>query len=81
VSLDIWDTGGQDEFKAVRPLSYNGANCIVVCFSLEDKTSLQNACTKWLDEIRNSGPRNVAKILVGCKKDLRVEDDKNHVSW
>ena len=48
---------------------------------MEDKLSLTNACTKWLDEIRNSGPRNVAKILVGCKKDLRIKDDAKHVTW
>ena len=81
VALDIWDTGGQDEFKAVRPLSYNGADAIVVCFNLVEKVSLTNACNKWLDEIKNSGPRNVAKILVGCKSDLRMDEDPNHVSW
>jgi len=81
VALDIWDTSGQDEFKALRAISYNGADVIVVCFSLIEKTSLANACNKWLQEIKDTGPRDVAKILVGCKSDLRIAEDHEHVTW
>ena len=73
VTLKLWDTAGQDEFKSVRPIAYNGANAFVVCFDLSQKDTLGNAVDKWRKELGNLGPRQCPKILVGCKKDLRDE--------
>ena len=71
VALKIWDTAGQEEFKAVRPVAYNDADCFVVCLSLADKDTLKNACNKWKKELTQLGPKNCPKVLVGTKKDLR----------
>ena len=54
----------------MRPISYNKADVIIICFSLVDKDSLINACTKWYREIRTLGPK-CPTILVGTKMDLR----------
>ena len=69
--MDTWDTGGQDAFKSVRPLCYNGADCFAVCFDLMNEQSLENACTKWTKELTDHGPDKVPRILVGTKTDLR----------
>ena len=45
----------------------------MVCFSLADKNSLQNALTTWRNELNTLGPPNCPKILVGLKADLREE--------
>ena len=86
ITLEIWDTGGQAEFDTIRPLSYNGADAIIICFALADtqnpkqaRTSLNNACGRWLKEIDAMGPRNCAKILCGTKRDLRSEAEVDHV--
>ena len=71
ITLRIWDTSGQQEFENIRPIAYNGADAFVVCFSLVDKDSLENACTKWKDELIKVGPHNCPKILCGTKADLR----------
>ena len=77
VTLDIWDTGGQDEFKSVRPVSYNGADVFIVCFAVDMRTSLENACNKWLKELEETGPRNVARVLCCTKVDKRSSDPEN----
>ena len=71
VALKIWDTAGQHEFKAVRPVAYNDADCFVVCFDLSKKETLENACNAWKKELVSLGPRNCPKVLCGTKKDLR----------
>ena len=71
VDLKIWDTAGQHEFAAVRPVAYNDAHCFVVCFDLSKKDTLENACTTWKKELVSAGPRNCPKILCGTKSDLR----------
>ena len=70
VRLDVYDTAGQEDFARVRPISYNGANVFLVCFSLINTDSLENACTKWFNEVKCLGPK-CPFILVGTKSDLR----------
>ena len=73
VKLDIWDTAGQQDLARMRPLSYPGTNCFVVCFSLVDRESFKNAQTIWRTELENLGPTGCPKLLVGLKADLRNE--------
>lgn len=56
----------------MRPISYNKADVIAICFSLVDKDSLTNACTKWYREVRQLGPK-CPVILVGTKLDLKEQ--------
>lgn len=72
VVVDIFDTAGHEDFQRVRPISYNKADVIIICFSLVDKDSLTNACTKWYREVRQLGPK-CPMILVGTKLDLREQ--------
>ena len=67
----------------MRPVSYAGADVFIVCFSIDEPQSLDNACDKWLKELAESAPKNVARILVGTKCDLRGDissGDKEMVS-
>lgn len=70
VTLQLWDTAGQEDFGRIRVLSYKGTDCFVVCFSLVDGVTFNNIQAVWLDEIRSIEPS--AKILlVGTKADLK----------
>jgi len=42
VSLSLWDTAGQEEFDRLRSLSYADTHVILVCFSVDNPTSLAN---------------------------------------
>lgn len=68
----MYDTAGQEDFARVRPISYNNASVFIVCFSLINEDSLENACTKWFKELKQLGPKSPF-ILVGTKSDLRDE--------
>ena len=75
VKLGLWDTAGQDEFKKIRPLSYPNADVFLVCFSLDDRASFENAQRKWIPELINEGP-NCPILLVGTKSDKRSDAQK-----
>jgi small GTP-binding protein len=77
--LRIWDTAGQDEYDRLRPLSYSGANVILLCFALDSKQSFVNLTDRWIGEVKHYCP-NAKIILIGTKKDLRQEGNTNHVT-
>ncbi|KAI9468263.1 MAG: ras family-domain-containing protein [Benjaminiella poitrasii] len=78
VELTLWDTAGQEEFNRLRALSYNDAHVVMVCYSIDNKDSLDNISYRWVDELREQCPRaNV--VLVALKCDLRNTDSRQKV--
>ena len=70
IYLHLWDTAGQEQFDQLRLLSYPETNVFLLCFSLSDPDSYENALTKWYPELKTHNSK--AKIiLVGTKLDLR----------
>ncbi|CDK25147.1 unnamed protein product [Kuraishia capsulata CBS 1993] len=65
----FWDTAGQEEYSRLRPLSYQGADLMVICFSVNSKVTLSNVVHTWYPEIKNYC-ENVPIVLVGLKSDL-----------
>ena len=70
-TLHIWDTPGQDEFDRLRPLSYQDAKCILLCFAMDKRSSFINLVERWVMEV-NYYCKEVKIILVGMKLDLRT---------
>ena len=68
--LTIFDTAGHDDLGRIRPIAYNGADCFLVCFAINDRNSFENATSKWLSEIKTCA-QMAPCILVGTKSDLR----------
>uniref|UniRef100_A0A0N4Z9W4 Ras-like GTP-binding protein Rho1 n=1 Tax=Parastrongyloides trichosuri TaxID=131310 RepID=A0A0N4Z9W4_PARTI len=83
VELALWDTAGQEDYDRLRPLSYPDTDVVLMCFSIDSPDSLTNIQEKWTPEVRHFCP-NVPIILVGNKKDIRVEaeactDSRNRI--
>jgi Ras family protein A len=74
VNLALWDTAGQDDYDTIRPLSYRETDLVLICYTIENKTNLENVENKWLLEIKNYCP-NVKFFLVALKKDLRLDPE------
>ncbi len=68
IKLQIWDTGGQEQFSYVRPLYYKGSVCGLIVF---DKTNRQTftGIGKWFKEVYDNRG-TIPLILVGNKVDL-----------
>ncbi|KAA8911362.1 hypothetical protein TRICI_003828 [Trichomonascus ciferrii] len=69
IKLQIWDTAGQEHFRAVtRSYFRNAAGCILV-YDVTRRETLKNA-QNWLDDIREQAEPDVSICLVGNKSDL-----------
>ena len=81
--LTLIDTAGQEEFGELRPLSYEGAHVFVICFALNNKTSLDNLDTIWYPEVskyvKTTRTSNwLGNVLVGTKADLRPKKEEEY---
>ncbi|KDN33622.1 hypothetical protein RSAG8_13286, partial [Rhizoctonia solani AG-8 WAC10335] len=70
VELELWNTGGQQDYGRLRPLSYTDSHVVLVCFAIDSPDSLDNVHKRWISDARRFCP-GVPILLVGCKKDLR----------
>ncbi|CDQ79573.1 rho-related GTP-binding protein RhoG-like [Oncorhynchus nerka] len=74
ISLNLWDTAGQEEYDRLRTLSYPQTNVFVICFSIASPPSFENIKHKWHPEVTHHCP-NTPILLVGTKKDLRNDPE------
>lgn len=68
--LVLWDTAGQEAYDRLRPLCYQRASAVVVCFAVNSPTSCDNVQLKWMPEVRHYCV-DVPVVLVATKTDLR----------
>ncbi|KAF9584518.1 GTP-binding protein Rho1 [Lunasporangiospora selenospora] len=72
VELSLWDTAGQEDYDRLRPLSYPESNVVLMCYSVDSMSSLDNLTEKWYPELTHF-LEHAPKIVVGLKIDLRDE--------
>ena len=70
VNMKIWDTAGQEKYRAMTRGYIRGAQGIFLVFDLSKKKSFE-ALNSWLDEIKGADiDNNCVKILIGNKSDF-----------
>ena len=69
VKLQIWDTCGQERFKALTRSYYRNANAVIVVYDITSPQSFKNA-QEWIKETEQYLDDDVLVILVGNKSDL-----------
>ncbi|XP_076434750.1 rho-related GTP-binding protein RhoA-C-like [Babylonia areolata] len=79
IQMVLQDSPGQESYDRLRPLAYGEVDVVLLCFSLDDPTSLVNVEDKWIQEVEHYCPK-VPVILVGNKKDLRDSSNNNNSS-
>ncbi|ETO02136.1 rab family small GTPase [Reticulomyxa filosa] len=72
VKLQIWDTAGQDRFRAVTTAYYRGAMGIVLVYDITQEQSFLNV-RNWVESIREHAADDIPVVLVGNKCD-KIED-------
>ena len=72
IKLNIWDTVGQEKFRAVTRQYYRDCHGAIIVFDLTKKKSFEQM-TEWLNDIKNYGNSDTVIIIMGNKSDLTGE--------
>lgn len=73
IKLQIWDTAGQESFRAITRSFYRNANGVILMYDLTRLESFENL-EDWLREIRLNSDPEVVVYLVGNMLDLADEE-------
>lgn len=74
----IWDLAGQPSFESVRKHYYQGAQGIILVYSVIDRDSFDNSL-KWLTEAYKYMGSLPPTVVVGNKTDLRSEVGQDQI--
>ena len=66
--LHIWDTLGQERFKAIAPIFFRRSIAALLVYDVTDKDSFL-ALEGWSQQIKDNAEENTVVILVGNKVD------------
>ncbi len=72
IKLQIWDTAGQDRFRAITKNYYKSANGVLLIYDISNLQTYENV-KNWISQIREEANPNVIIYLVGNKIDLPKE--------
>jgi len=72
LKLHIWDTGGQERFRAMAPLYYRDAAGAVIVYDCTDAASFE-AVKYWASELRSKGPSNCSLLVAANKMDMEEQ--------
>ena len=73
IKLQIWDTAGQDRFRAITKNYYKGANGIIIIYDVTNLQTYENV-KMWITQIREEANPNVVIYLAGNKIDVDEEE-------
>ena len=68
IIIQIWDTAGEDRFRAITKNYYKGAHGIILIYDITKRKTFDNV-TNWINQIKEEVSDKVTIILVGNKID------------
>ena len=69
IKVQIWDTAGEDRFRAITRNYYRGANGIILMYDVTDQKSFEHI-RDWVEKIKEDAVEEIIIYLVGNKIDL-----------
>lgn len=72
----IWDTAGQEKYRSLTPMYFNGASVVIYVYDITNELTLK-ALTEWDTLLEEKSPEDVVKVVVANKIDL---NDQRKVS-
>ena len=74
IKLQIWDTAGQDRFRAITKNYYKGAHGILLIYDVTSLQTYENV-KNWITQIREEASPHIVIYIIGNKIDM-VEERK-----
>ena len=74
LALDIWDTVGQERFRALTKYFYQGAKMAILVYDITRKATFDSIKGEWYEQLKDYGDSDVIIGIAGNKSDLYDEE-------
>ena len=75
IKLNIFDTNGDEKFRAITGCQFRNAFGAIICFDMWDRKSFKNL-EYWVSSVKEQVSESCMVILVGCKSGLDPESQQ-----
>jgi small GTP-binding protein len=75
--LQIWDTAGQENFRAMTKIYYKNSSCAFIVYDITEKDTFHHV-ESWIKECKKVAPETILFVLIGNKNDL---DEKRDITY
>ena len=75
ISFDIWDTAGQELYRALAKNFYLNASIGILVYDIRRKESFESIKNYWYEQLKDSGEENMIIGIAGNKCDLFQEEE------
>ena len=69
IKLQIWDTAGQDRFRAITKNYFKGSHGIILIYDVTNRQTFENV-KSWISQIREEASKNVIIYIAANKIDM-----------
>jgi small GTP-binding protein len=77
LSLDIWDTAGQEMYRAVNQNFYLNATIGIMVYDITREETFEELKNYWHEQLKNSGDEDMVFGIAGNKCDLLSKEKVN----
>ena len=77
ISLDIWDTAGQEKYKSLTKFFYRDAAVAILVYDVTQKESFENMKGYWFQQLQEFGSKDLILGVAGNKCDMYEKEEVN----
>ena len=75
LTLDVWDTAGQEKYRSLTRIFFQGAKLAILVYDITRKDSFENLKNVWLKELKEHADPDVVMGIAGNKSDLYENEE------
>ena len=73
ITLDIWDTAGQEKYRAIAKIYYKEARAVILVYDITDESSFIEMKEYWYEQVKLYAKKDVIFAVAANKNDLDEE--------
>ena len=70
IKFEIWDTAGQEKYRALNQIFYKDASICILVFDVTNEASFNAIQEYWFQQVKDSAPKDIVLGLAGNKCDI-----------
>jgi small GTP-binding protein len=81
ISLDIWDTAGEERYRSVNSIFYKEASICLIVYDITSKNTFNSIKDYWYNSVKENAIQDIILGIAGNKMDLVNKEvvDENEV--